>query len=122
MTLNDKWLKHADMIIQFGQCAKENLQRKFDKFSNISLHIDVWCSLNGRFHQRMYDPQVDLLTVKWSPFEEVSWIMPLLTEYSDWRETLLKIQKETYESSNVSEIIFVADFPGKKQIIYFSKL
>lgn len=102
------------MLIQFAQCAKRNIDRKTDHPTNISIHVDVWCSLNGRFHQRMFDPTVDLLTVEWSPFQQVPWIMPLLTELSDWREKLREIEEAVYGLSNETEIIFIADFPGSK--------
>ena len=53
--------------------------------SNLSIYIDVWCSLNGRFQQRMFNPNVDLLTVDWHPFKPVSFLMPLLSEYNSYR-------------------------------------
>lgn len=101
------------MLKQFAKCAKQNLQRKMPLLQNISLHIDVWCSLNGRFHQRMFDPRTDLLTAEWSPFREVSWKMPLLTELSNWRKKLQKIEEEIHRSSNYTGVTFFADFPGK---------
>lgn len=79
----------------------------------MSIHLDVWCSLNGRFQQRMFDPRVDLLTAEWSPLKEVSWLMPLLTEFSSWRTQMMKLEKEVYSWSEYSDVIFVADFPGQ---------
>ncbi|XP_067011234.2 vitamin K-dependent gamma-carboxylase [Anabrus simplex] len=117
----DRWNKHADMIVQYGQCLKRNLLRelntneeisKYITSPNISIYIDVWCSLNGRFQQRMYDPRVDVLQVEWSPFRKVSWLMPLLTEFSSWRENIIELEKEIYTWSNYSDALFVADFPG----------
>lgn len=106
------------MVIQYTQCLRRNLLKgastnKYRLSSNISIHVDVWCSLNGRFQQRMYDPRVDLLTAEWSPIKEVSWVMPLLTEFSSWREKITTLEKEVYSWSEYSDVIFVADFPGE---------
>lgn len=109
--MNDKWTKHADTMIQYAQCAQRNLKEM--NIKNISIYIDVWSSLNGRFYQRMFDPRIDLLTAHWSPFEEVTWVLPLLTELSGWRNNMKQIQDEVYAASNFSDVIFVADFPGK---------
>ena len=110
------------MIIQYAHCLKgkllkgvsddgeEKLQYTLSK--NISIYIDVWCSLNGRFQQRMFNPQVDLLQATWSPFGEVSFLMPLLTEFSGWRSQIVKLENEVYSWSNYSDALFVADFPG----------
>lgn len=105
---SNRWDKHADMLVQYAQCLRRNLPH----IRNMSVYVDVWCSLNGRFQQRMFDPSIDLLTVEWSPFQEVSWLMPLLTELSSWRETMSVIEKDVYSWSNFSDVLFVADFPG----------
>lgn len=57
--------------------------------TNLSIYMDVWCSLNGRFQQRIFDPTVDMLTVDWHPFKPVSFLMPLLTQYSSYRYVYL---------------------------------
>lgn len=54
--------------------------------NNISIYIDVWCSLNGRFHQRMFDPTVDILKTDWNVFQPVSYLMPLLSNLSYYRQ------------------------------------
>lgn len=79
---------------------------------NISVYVDVWCSLNKRFQQRMYDPNYDLLRANWSPFESVEWLMPVLMEYSGFRTTMNDISREVYSWSNNSDVLFIADFPG----------
>lgn len=61
----------------------------------------------------MFDPRVDILSVKWSPFERVSWVMPLLDELTPIRDELRVIEKEILSSSNHSDVLFMADFPGK---------
>jgi len=60
----------------------------------------------------MFDPRVDLVTAKWSAFSEVTWLMPLLSELSDWRRRLDEIQSSVYTSTNDTDVVFVADFPG----------
>lgn len=126
----DRWSKHADMCLQFAHCLKEHLvsdlrtidtvrgdaalQQKARHITteNISIYIDVWCSLNGRFQQRMYDPNYDLLKANWSPFQPVEWLLPLLNEYNGLREKISRIQEEVYSWSNYSDVLFIADFPG----------
>lgn len=120
----DRWAKHADMMVQYAHCLKRNILNyknnhapgtEIDNYitgDNISIYVDVWCSLNGRFQQRMFDPNADILKVEWSPFKRPSWLMPLLTEFSSWRQRIMEMEKEVYSWSNYSDALFVADFPG----------
>ncbi|CAH1954167.1 unnamed protein product [Acanthoscelides obtectus] len=129
-TQNDRWNKHADMCVQYANCLKRNLMESFKNNSasneqkssrtkhrqisseNLSVYIDVWCSLNKRFQQRMYNPNYDLLKAKWSPFNPVEWLLPVLTEYNNFRKTMNEIAKKVYTWSNDSDVLFIADFPG----------
>lgn len=129
-TQTDRWNKHADMCLQLSHCLKERLlsdlkatattnedtilQRKPRHITseNISIYIDVWCSLNGRFQQRMYNPNYDLLKANWSPFKPVEWLLPLLNEYSGLRDKMVEIQEQVYSWSNYTDVLFIADFPG----------
>lgn len=61
----------------------------------------------------MFNPNYDLLKAKWSPFEPVEWLLPLLTEYNNLRETIANIQQDVYSWSNFSDVLFIADFPGE---------
>lgn len=79
---------------------------------NISVYIDVWCSLNKRFQQRMFNPHYDLLKANWSPFQSVEWLMPILSGYNSLRLTMDHIMQEVYSWSNNSDVLFIADFPG----------
>lgn len=90
------------------------IEKSVDEITSkdISIYIDVWCSLNGRFQQRMFDPNVDLLKVSWSPFRKVDWLIPLLAELNDWRRTMQEIQDHVYSWNNYSDVLFVADYPG----------
>ncbi|XP_078050289.1 gamma-glutamyl carboxylase isoform X2 [Augochlora pura] len=118
----DRWEKHADMAIQYAFCIRDNLieqenhytqQEKLSPLSsNLSIYMDVWCSLNGRFQQRMFDPNVDLLTVDWHPLKPVLFLMPLLTQYNSYRYKLEEIEQHVYTWSNDTDVLFVADFPG----------
>ncbi|KAK9870664.1 hypothetical protein WA026_008226 [Henosepilachna vigintioctopunctata] len=78
---NDRWTKHADMCLQYAQCIEKNLgESKLPSLSkNISVYIDVWCSMNGRIQQRMFDPNYDLLKANWSAFKDVEWLLPLIS-------------------------------------------
>jgi len=69
----------------------------------------VWCVTGAR---RVFDPSVDLVMAPWSAFNKVSWLMPLLSGLSQWRTRLDQIQLGLYSSTNDTDVIFVADFPG----------
>jgi vitamin K-dependent gamma-carboxylase len=99
------------MVQQWAKCVEKNL-RNIQGMQDISVYIDVWSSLNGRFQQRMYDPNVNLLKTNWSVFEQPSWVLPLLLELSNWRTTMQEIEKRVLSWSNDTEVLFVADFPG----------
>ncbi|KAH8338328.1 hypothetical protein KR067_013702 [Drosophila pandora] len=110
----DRWTKYADMAVQYAKCIEENLKVAQHPAigSNISIYFDIWCSMNGRFQQRSFDPRVDLLKAKWSPFEATSWSLPLLTELNHMRPKLRTIETEVLAWNNYSDVVFVADFPG----------
>ncbi|EFN74492.1 Vitamin K-dependent gamma-carboxylase [Camponotus floridanus] len=124
----DRWVRHGDMAIQYSQCLKDNLMRRKEETlsthyrvedkekwmrlsSNLSIYMDAWCSLNGRFQQRIFDPNIDMLTVDWHPFKPVSFLMPLITQYNSYRYKLEEIQQHVYTWSNYTDVLFVADFP-----------
>lgn len=134
----ERWPKYGDMARQYAFCIKENLieqeRQRFESgsdrdnaprwprlSSNLSIYIDVWCSLNGRFQQRMFNPNVDLLTVDWHPFKPVSFLMPLLSEYNSYRYKLDEIQQHVYTWSNDTDVIFIADFPDMQLDNYISE-
>ena len=70
----------------------------------------------------MFDPRVDMTTAPWQPFEDTPWLMPLLTHLSDWRTKLDEIEKNIYEGSNNTDVVFIADVPGNgvKKHLQFS--
>lgn len=35
-------------MYQYAQCLRDNIQRGHPNLNNISIHMDVWCSLNKR--------------------------------------------------------------------------
>ncbi|KAF7997630.1 hypothetical protein HCN44_006201 [Aphidius gifuensis] len=146
---NDRWTRHGDMVIQYGQCLKKNILRRknetlkynnkkittttttttktktIDEWnkisSNISIYVDIRYSLNGRFQQRIFDPTVDILKVNWNPFKNVNFLMPLLTQFSSYRKKMNEITKHVYSWSNYTDVIFVADYPGTKFENFFNK-
>ncbi|XP_068630722.1 vitamin K-dependent gamma-carboxylase [Battus philenor] len=120
-TGNDRWSRHGDMVHQYARCLRDNIYNEVKKRNwndpkhisgNISIYIDVWSSLNGRFTQRMFDSKVDILNTSWSPFAPVSYLMPLLDEGLDWRERLFDIREVVHSWNNKSDVLFIADFPG----------
>ncbi|KAK0075118.1 hypothetical protein PV325_007335 [Microctonus aethiopoides] len=134
---NDRWSKHGDMIIQRAQCLKDNLLRRKEQVlmsskncneieqwsklsSNLSIYIDVRSSLNGRFQQRVFNPNIDMLTVEWHPFKPVSFLIPLLTQFNSYRDEMNEITKHVYTWSNYTDVFFVADYPGMQLDNYFS--
>lgn len=113
---NDRWTKHADMAHQFAHCIDRNIRAEYREdhrpFTNFSVYFDIWCSMNGRFLQRIFNPEVDILTARWSPFEPVDWLLPLLHELTEMRSMIDKMTHEVHSWSNTSDVLFVADFPG----------
>lgn len=110
---NERWTSHGDMAFQYAQCLKNTIIKGAIKHDDISIHLDIWTSLNGRFTQRIFDPKVDVLKTTWSMFEKVPFLMPLLdNEGLTWRNDLLKIKEEVTSWNNYIEVLFLADFPG----------
>ncbi|XP_065361786.1 vitamin K-dependent gamma-carboxylase [Calliphora vicina] len=116
----DRWTKYADMAQQYARCIQKNIETEHQRnaahsplsSTNISIYFDIWCSMNGRFQQRVFDPRVDLLTAEWSPFKRTAWSLPLLNELNHLRPKLRTIANEVLAWNNYSDVIFVADFPG----------
>lgn len=100
---SDRWSRHADMAKQYAHCVERNLLAERGgpgavgaalRSDRLAVHVDAWCSLNGRFQQRIFDPRVDLLSAPWSPFEPVPWVMPLLSELSPMRRQIRELEAE----------------------------
>ena len=98
--------------VQYAQCIKGKLEEH--GYDDVELRFDIWRSMNGRFNQRQIDPRIDLLSsdAKWSPFEETTWLQPLLTNLSDWRTRMTQIENELSSKNQDVLVTFVADFPG----------
>ncbi|XP_053686802.1 vitamin K-dependent gamma-carboxylase [Sabethes cyaneus] len=113
---NDRWTKHADMAYQLAHCIDRNVREEYQannrKYSNFSIYYDIWCSLNGRFLQRIFNPEENILEAEWSPFKPVVWLLPLLHEFTEMRSMLTALSEDIYSWSNSSDVLFVADFPG----------
>ncbi|XP_051155289.1 vitamin K-dependent gamma-carboxylase-like isoform X2 [Leptopilina boulardi] len=121
--INNRWWRHGDMVKQYAHCLKDNLmkEKQVTLSSNISIYVDVWCSLNGRFQQRMFKPNVDILTAEWHPLKPVSFLVPLLTKFNLHRYNLEEIEKQVYTWSNYSDVYFVADYSGMKKLNFVDK-
>ena len=113
--LNDRWTKHPDMAYQYAHCLEKQLVKNEPESilssTNISIYFDVWCSLNGRFQQRFFDPNVNMLSATWSPFRRTEWVLPLLDGFNGMRSKITEIRQTVLEWNNQSDVIFVADFP-----------
>lgn len=68
----------------------------------------------------MFDPRVDLVNAEWSPFQTPSWVLPLLTDLSDWRLQLADLEQNVNNLSNSTDITFIADFPGQCEVLICS--
>ncbi|XP_073952042.1 gamma-glutamyl carboxylase isoform X1 [Choristoneura fumiferana] len=120
LTPNDRWFKHGDMIQQYAMCLKNNLAKESRKplkhlgmpSQNISIYIDVWCSLNGRFVQRMFNPKLDLLQISWSFYQDLPFLMPIIDNATEWRSVLHRIRKDVHGWNQHSDVVFFADFSG----------
>lgn len=114
-----RWTQYPSMAFQYSQCIQENLRSDFHEnprssvlsSNNFSIYFDIWYSLNGRFHQRIYDPKVDFAKAQWHPFREPSFLLPLLTEYSYLRDEMKEIRRKVLHWNNRTNIVFFADFP-----------
>ncbi|VVC29077.1 HTTM,Vitamin K-dependent gamma-carboxylase [Cinara cedri] len=104
-TDNSKWVLHGDMMRQFARCVAANMP---DRRDNMSVLMDVWGSLNGRFHQRLVDPNVDLLHAPWSPWSPVPWLMPAIRHLDRWRPWIVDAKNRTDDH----RLLFFADFQG----------
>ncbi len=61
---------------------------------------------------RMFNPQVDIMKAEWHPFKATPWLMPLLIDLSGWRTRLDEIEHHIYNTTNGTDVVFIADFPG----------
>lgn len=116
---SDRWSKHADMAHQFVKCVNQQLvQDHFTNHqsplhsSNVSIYLDVWCSLNGRFQQRIFDPYVDILTAPWSPWQPTNWVLPIISSLLPKRSQVQKLSKLINYDNKASDVMFFGDFPG----------
>ena len=110
-----RWSYHADMVYQFAHCIKDKYRTKFNQ-TNIEIYMNYWRSFNGRFNQRQFDSNVDILKARWNPFENTQWIVPLMEDFTILRE---KIKEITHMISakydpNHYNLTFVADLKGLK--------
>jgi len=63
-----------DMILKYSHFLAENFRE--DGYDDIEITVDVFSSLNGRDHQRLIDPYVNLAEQPITILPK-SWIVPL---------------------------------------------
>jgi hypothetical protein len=51
---------------------------------------------------------------EWDHFKETKWLMPLLSELSEWRGKMIEIEKRYLNENRDFDLTFVADFNGLK--------
>ncbi len=69
------------------------------------------------FLARLFDPRVNILEAEWSAFRPTKWLLPLLVDLSDWRGKLHEIEQGVRNTSNNTDVVFIADFPGEKNTL-----
>lgn len=62
-----------DVIWQFAQHLKNDFAKKG---VNVQVFVNCYISVNGKRHQRLIDPEVDIANVEWDPFKHSYWILP----------------------------------------------
>ncbi|XP_048762582.2 vitamin K-dependent gamma-carboxylase-like [Ostrea edulis] len=103
-----RWSSHGDMVVQYAHCVADILK---NYNMSVELYFDIWKSMNKRFQQRMFDPRINIVDVEWSPFKEVTFALPLLVDLSPWRSKLAEMESKLIDTSNYTDVVFVADFP-----------
>lgn len=78
-------LTRPDMILEFAHHLEREWQRH--GFRDIRVHAYVEMSLNGRPHQPLIDPRVDLTEREWKPIRSsADFVTDLTTPFMPWRE------------------------------------
>jgi hypothetical protein len=67
---------HPYMLFQYVQFLKQ-LTREHMDIKNPIIKADIEVSVNGKPFQRMFDPTCNLSEVSYSPFKDLSWVLPL---------------------------------------------
>ena len=58
------------------------------------------------------------MQAEWSPLQDTPWVMPLLTDLSDWRYKFEEIQNQyNYTMNRAMDLLFIADFPGQCSLV-----
>ncbi len=68
--------QHANMIHQFVQHIKKDLNRK-EGMNNPIITANVLIAFNGRKPQNLIDPNFNFTEAKFSRFDSPSWVLPL---------------------------------------------
>jgi hypothetical protein len=68
--------EHPDKVLQFAHHLRDELA--LEGVPDAEIHAEVWASLNGREHQQLVDPRVDLAAEE-RTILGADWILPLET-------------------------------------------
>lgn len=64
------------MLVQYSRFLKQYLAQQND-IKDPVIRADIEVSVNGRPFQKMYNPASNLSQVRYSPFEDLDWVIPL---------------------------------------------
>ncbi|XP_055351388.1 vitamin K-dependent gamma-carboxylase-like isoform X2 [Paramacrobiotus metropolitanus] len=116
-TANNRFSYQAYLAKQLAECIAKRLTAspKANTSSHsqtLAVYFDVWIAMNGGFKQRIFRPDVDLVTAPWSLFSPVDWVLPQIMNRTafDRLTNELTASKRTIHP-NVT-LVYVADFPG----------
>lgn len=62
-----------DVIWQFSQRLKDEF---FEKGEDVAVFVNCKISVNGKPHQNLINPEIDLASVNWNAFKHSDWILP----------------------------------------------
>jgi len=112
---SSRWTSHPDQLYQYATCLNDRLRKVLDKQPedpDLEIYFDCWKSMNKRFHQRTYNPQIDIVKSNWNPFQKPSYTLPLLYENDDMRDIIKDKSKDAVMDDPFTEVTFISDFPG----------
>ncbi|XP_021361813.1 vitamin K-dependent gamma-carboxylase-like [Mizuhopecten yessoensis] len=107
LTLGRRYAYTPVMLVQFSKCVARKLEA--EGHSNFAINYDAQLALNGRFYQRLVDPNKDMLTADWNIFSKTDWWMPVTEDFWEMRQERIRIDKA---KNDTTSNMYHSDFPG----------
>ncbi|XP_069128480.1 vitamin K-dependent gamma-carboxylase-like [Argopecten irradians] len=104
----NRWSYNPYMLLQYTQCLARKVDVDGTLAGSFAITYDIWIKVNRRFRRRLYDPDKDMLTAKWSLFSKTDWVLPPLENYWEMRNK----KSEMIHKRNDTVFRFQADLPG----------